>query len=262
MISASPTSALIASVISRKSEISYDGAPSGLRAWMCTWTPPSSTMRRASAAYSSGVYGIAGHWSRLASDPEIEQVMTTGSSRLKAAPSAGSGKCYFPHHRGGRAKPLLLDLTADLAGRVLLGVDVHVRLAGLDRLDRGGEARHAGRLGELLRGQLAALRQLAGLRADVDDHRARLARLAGVDVRRLRRAGQGGRLQRVGDRLVLRGDGEDRRAGRLRVALRRLGLAVQRRSILRRREGGNDGDGQDCGQYEDQDLAHVTTSKG
>src|SRR3954451_16301796 len=48
--------------------------------WTCT--PPSSTIRRASAAYSSGVYGIAGHWSRLASDPEIEQVMTTGSSRL------------------------------------------------------------------------------------------------------------------------------------------------------------------------------------
>src|SRR5436309_9173649 len=63
---------------------------------MCTWTPPSSTIRRASAAYSSGVYGIAGHWSRLASDPEIEQVMTTGSSRLTAAPSAGSGKSYFP----------------------------------------------------------------------------------------------------------------------------------------------------------------------
>src|SRR4051812_14418402 len=46
--------------------------------WMCT--PPSSTIRRASAAYSSGVYGIAGHWSRFASEPEIEQVMTTGSS--------------------------------------------------------------------------------------------------------------------------------------------------------------------------------------
>src|ERR671935_824882 len=45
---------------------------------MCT--PPSSTIRRASAAYSSGVYGIAAHWSRLASEPEIEQVMTTGSS--------------------------------------------------------------------------------------------------------------------------------------------------------------------------------------
>ena len=28
--------------------------------WM--WTPPSSTIRRASAAYSAGVYGIAGHW--------------------------------------------------------------------------------------------------------------------------------------------------------------------------------------------------------
>src|SRR3954447_402483 len=147
MIRASPTSALIASVISRKSSTSYDGAPSGRRAWMWTWTPPSSTMRRASAAYSSGVYGIAGHWSRLASDPEIEQVMTTGSSRLKAAPSAGSGKSYFPQcprrrrisslrvgrPRGPRARvawlaDLLLDLAADLAGRVLLRVHVDVRV--------------------------------------------------------------------------------------------------------------------------------------
>ena len=41
--------------------------------------PPSSTIRRASAAYSSGVYGIAGHWSRLATAPEIAQVTITGS---------------------------------------------------------------------------------------------------------------------------------------------------------------------------------------
>src|SRR3954452_23506851 len=47
--------------------------------WICE--PPSSTMRRASAAYSSGVYGIAGHWSRLAITPLIEQLMTTGSSK-------------------------------------------------------------------------------------------------------------------------------------------------------------------------------------
>src|SRR3954452_3690446 len=52
--------------------------------WM--WTPPSSTIRRASAAYSSGVYGIAGHCSRLARAPEMAQVMTTGSSRLTLAP--------------------------------------------------------------------------------------------------------------------------------------------------------------------------------
>src|SRR5437867_2198664 len=44
--------------------------------------PPSSTIRRASAAYSSGVYGIAGHCSRLATAPEIAQVRITGSSRL------------------------------------------------------------------------------------------------------------------------------------------------------------------------------------
>ena len=77
----SPTSARIASVIARKSSISYEGAPSGVRAWMWIIDAPSSTIRRASAAYSSGVYGIAGHWSRLAIAPEIEQVMTTGSSK-------------------------------------------------------------------------------------------------------------------------------------------------------------------------------------
>ena len=42
---------------------------------------PSSTARLASAAYSSGVYGIAGHWSRLATAPEIEQVMIAGFSK-------------------------------------------------------------------------------------------------------------------------------------------------------------------------------------
>ena len=41
---------------------------------------PSSTARRASAAYSAGVYGIAGHWSRFATAPEMAQVSRTGSS--------------------------------------------------------------------------------------------------------------------------------------------------------------------------------------
>src|SRR5262245_49196964 len=49
---------------------------------------PSSTARRASAAYSSGVYGIAGHWSRLATAPEIEHVMIAGSSKRLIARSA------------------------------------------------------------------------------------------------------------------------------------------------------------------------------
>ena len=51
----SPTSAWIASVIARKSSTSYEGVPSGVRAWMWIWEAPSSTARRASAAYSSGV---------------------------------------------------------------------------------------------------------------------------------------------------------------------------------------------------------------
>src|SRR5215210_6036092 len=48
--------------------------------WICE--APSSTARRASAAYSSGVYGIAGHWSRLAIAPLILQEMITGSSNV------------------------------------------------------------------------------------------------------------------------------------------------------------------------------------
>src|SRR5215203_2344135 len=42
---------------------------------------PASTARRASAAYSSGVYGIAGHWSRSATAPEMAHVISTESSR-------------------------------------------------------------------------------------------------------------------------------------------------------------------------------------
>ncbi len=51
----SPAAARIASVIARKSSISNEGVPSGRRAWMWIITPPSSTIRRASAPYSSGV---------------------------------------------------------------------------------------------------------------------------------------------------------------------------------------------------------------
>src|SRR5437763_12902290 len=74
----------MASVMARKSSTSWLGAPSGRRAWMWIIAPPSPAIRRASAPYSSGVYGIAGHWSRFASAPDIAQVMTTGSSRAMA----------------------------------------------------------------------------------------------------------------------------------------------------------------------------------
>src|SRR3954451_20904111 len=84
MISASPTSPRMASVIARKSDTSNDGVPSGVRAWMWIITAPSSAARRASAAYSAGVYGIAGHCSREASAPETAQVRMTGSSALRA----------------------------------------------------------------------------------------------------------------------------------------------------------------------------------
>src|SRR4029079_6232999 len=53
--------------------------------WICE--APSSTARRSSAAYSSGVEGIAGHWSRFAIAPLIEQLMITGASkRLISSP--------------------------------------------------------------------------------------------------------------------------------------------------------------------------------
>src|SRR3954452_15012397 len=78
----SSTALRMASDIAAKSSISYDGTPSGVRAWMWIMLAPSSTARRASSAYSSGVYGIAGHWSRLATAPLIELVITTRSLKL------------------------------------------------------------------------------------------------------------------------------------------------------------------------------------
>src|ERR671910_492433 len=60
MIRARPTSSWMADVIARKSSTAYDGVPSGRRAWMWIITPPSSAIRRASAAYSAGVHGQVG----------------------------------------------------------------------------------------------------------------------------------------------------------------------------------------------------------
>src|SRR4051812_31374728 len=97
--------------------------------WMCT--PPSSTMRRASAAYSSGVYGIAGHWSRLASAPEMAQVMMTGWSRAMA-PGVGSRQCDFPlsHAWPSLRASVVLDLLAVGAEDVPLGAEGVHALAG------------------------------------------------------------------------------------------------------------------------------------
>src|SRR5205809_8091716 len=99
----SSTESRIAPVIARKSSISYDGTPSGVRAWMWIIEPPSSTIRRASAPYSSGVYGIAGHCSRLAIAPEMAQVMTAGSSTLKGGSrqKVGRSTSHSDGLRGG-----------------------------------------------------------------------------------------------------------------------------------------------------------------
>src|SRR5215208_7631733 len=60
---------------------------------------PSSTARRASAAYSSGLYGIAGHWSRFATAPEMAQVIRTGSSTAMGSSGVGRSTPYSdrPH---------------------------------------------------------------------------------------------------------------------------------------------------------------------
>src|SRR3954453_21339681 len=85
-MTSSETSARMASVMARKSSTAWLGMPSGRRAWMWIITPPASAIRRASAAYSAGVYGMAGHCSRPASAPGTAQVTMTGSSRLIARP--------------------------------------------------------------------------------------------------------------------------------------------------------------------------------
>src|SRR5919109_1234972 len=89
--------------MARKSSISWLGVPSGRRAWMWIIAPPSSTIRRASAAYSSGVYGIAGHWSRFATAPEIAHVMITGSPirGILADVELGRGRRRASLHPGG-----------------------------------------------------------------------------------------------------------------------------------------------------------------
>src|SRR5258706_5019575 len=45
------------------------GPPSGVRAWIWTMAAPSAAARAASSPISFGVYGMAGHWSRLARTP-------------------------------------------------------------------------------------------------------------------------------------------------------------------------------------------------
>src|SRR4051812_25512968 len=133
--------------------------------WICE--APSSTTRRASAAYSSGVYGIAGHCSRLAITPEIEQLMTTGSSKRLIPRLPWSSSCRiatlsrparsYGHH--SMAFVRLADLLVlrhpqrlDDRRAGLAGVDdvVDDRVAGgdvrVDLLAHGVQHRLAGRL--------------------------------------------------------------------------------------------------------------------
>src|ERR1700749_4653236 len=111
--------------------------------WM--WTPPSSTIRRASAAYSSGVYGIAGHWSRLAIAPEMAQVMMAGSSTLTDVSSDRHDAGSLPrslhllalrHLQGPADRGPGLARVDDVVDHVVAGghVDVDDLAVGVDQL--------------------------------------------------------------------------------------------------------------------------------
>src|SRR5215211_2045133 len=109
----SSTESRMACVIALKSSTSKDGIPSGVRAWMWIIEQPSSTARLASAAYSSGVYGIAGHCSRSATAPEIAQVMMQGFAKrlMPSVLKVGSPTFYFDQwrvRRQGAALALLV----------------------------------------------------------------------------------------------------------------------------------------------------------
>src|SRR5271170_3892502 len=118
-------------------------------------TPPSSTIRRASAAYSSGVYGIAGHCSRLAIAPEIEQVITTGTSRLTAAPLFALTSPVYPwlYGRHKRSTTTTRRVSPSLYGRRKRSYRHHALALPrpLDLLVLGHLKRPADRLARLAR---------------------------------------------------------------------------------------------------------------
>src|ERR687895_347349 len=91
---------------------------------------PASRARRASAAYSSGVYGMAGHWSRLAATPLIAHVITHASMAAKPKRSDGEHAVLTP-----RALRLLR-----LRGREASGED----RSGLGRVDHVVDERPPG----------------------------------------------------------------------------------------------------------------------
>src|SRR5262249_31667533 len=138
------------------------------------WTPRGSTR-------SGG-----GSWRTSATRPASATSRSSGSARTAAgsrrAPRADARDVAARAGPGasGRGE---LELAADLAGRVLRRVHVHVRAAGLDRVLQlvgdGGDAAHAA----TARG------------AERDDDVARLPGLAQVDVRGQGRSAQAGDRQ-------------------------------------------------------------------
>src|SRR6267378_4139814 len=87
------TSAKISANVSTR----QSGPPSGVRAWMWTIAAPASAARPASSPNSLGVYGMAGHWSRVASTPVSAAVTTTFiRGCFRACATDGRPSCRAP----------------------------------------------------------------------------------------------------------------------------------------------------------------------
>src|SRR2546422_2412303 len=117
--------------ISAKVSTLQSGAPSGLRAWMCTMAAPASAARLASSPISLGAYGMAGHCSRVANTPVRAAVITllliSGPRELTAKPRSSWGISY------GDVAVLAPRPVDPLVARLLDAVDDHA--PGLGRID-------------------------------------------------------------------------------------------------------------------------------
>src|SRR2546425_5470722 len=117
--------------ISAKVSTLQSGPPSGLRAWMCTIAAPASAARLASSPISLGVYGMAGHCSRVASTPvsaaEMTVLLLRGPRELTAQPQSSWGSSY-------RDVAVLAPRPVDLLAARLLD-SVHDHAASLGWID-------------------------------------------------------------------------------------------------------------------------------
>src|SRR5579864_4661947 len=119
--------------ISVKVSTLQSGPPLGVRAWMCTIAAPASAARFASSAISRGEYGMAGHWSRVASTPVKAALMTTLTAASRPSPHPRTGRretCSYGDVAVLPPRPVDL-----LVARLLDAVDDHAsRLRRVDHV--------------------------------------------------------------------------------------------------------------------------------